>query len=163
MIGDPPVIRQVRPEDKQRMPWARLAIGTLFGVIPGYLGLTSRKFSTGAMRRLGRISKRGCLSAPDRLRSWAIRCEARRGHNKAAVALANKMARIAWSVWSRGRMFVDCNRRERQGDSTEPVTQAARSGASSSRVTRDNPSFVSTRFSAATDTLLGAVISMPIA
>jgi hypothetical protein len=48
------------------------------------------------------------------------------------------------------------------GCSTEPLTQAASSGASSSRVTRDNPSFVSTRFSAATDTLLGAVISMPI-
>ncbi len=49
-----------------------------------------------------------------------------------------------------------------RGSSTEPLTQAASSGASSSRVTRDNPSFVSTRFSAATETLLGAVISMPI-
>jgi transposase len=92
-----------------------------------YLGLTPREFSSGAVRRLGRISKRGdaylrmllihgaraVLNAakkkirPDRLRSWALSCEARRGHNKAAVALANKMARIAWSVWNRDRTFVE--------------------------------------------------------
>jgi len=92
-----------------------------------YLGLTPREFSTGAIRRLGRISKRGDAylrmllihgaravlnaakkkSQPDRLRSWAMRCEVRRGHNKAAVALANKMARIAWSVWKRDRVLVE--------------------------------------------------------
>jgi transposase len=92
-----------------------------------YLGLTPREFSTGAVRRLGRISKRGdaylrmllihgaraVLNAAkkkigtDRLRAWALTCETRRGHNKAAVALANKMARIAWSVWSRDRVFVE--------------------------------------------------------
>jgi hypothetical protein len=44
---------------------------------------------------------------PDRLRSWALSCETRRGHNKAAVALANKMARIALSVWKRDRAFVE--------------------------------------------------------
>ena len=79
------------------------------------------------MRRLGRISKRGDAylrmflihgaravlhaakrkTRPDRLRSWALRCEARRGHNKAAVALANKMARIAWGVWKQDRVFVE--------------------------------------------------------
>ena len=92
-----------------------------------YLGLTPREFSTGAVRRLGRISKRGDAylrmllihgaravlnaakkkSQPDRLRAWALSCEQRRGHNKAAVALANKMARIAWSVWKRDRIFVE--------------------------------------------------------
>lgn len=35
----------------------------------------------------------------DRLRSWALRTQARCGHNKAAIALANKLARIAWAVW----------------------------------------------------------------
>jgi hypothetical protein len=32
----------------------------------------------------------------DRLRAWALRLERKLGHNKAAVALANKLARIAW-------------------------------------------------------------------
>ncbi len=92
-----------------------------------YLGLTPREYSSGAVRRLGRISKRGnaylrtllihgaraVLNAaknktrPDRLRSWALRCETRRGHNKAAVALANKMARIAWGVWKQDRVFLE--------------------------------------------------------
>ncbi len=91
-----------------------------------YLGLTPREFSSGAVRRLGRISKRGNaylrmllihgaravlhaakrVKQPDRLRSWAMRCETRRGHNKAAVALANKMARIAWGVWKQDRVFI---------------------------------------------------------
>ena len=35
----------------------------------------------------------------DRLREWAARIEKARGHNKAAVALANKIARMVWAVW----------------------------------------------------------------
>jgi len=35
---------------------------------------------------------------PDRLRSWALERERARGHNKAAVAVANKLARIVWAV-----------------------------------------------------------------
>jgi hypothetical protein len=34
-----------------------------------------------------------------RLQQWAVTTAARRGHNKAAIALANKMARIMWAVW----------------------------------------------------------------
>jgi len=84
-----------------------------------YFGLTPREFSSGAKRRLGRISKRGdayirmllihgarsvlCHAKKeqehDRLRAWALALERRVGHNKAAVALANKLARIAWAVW----------------------------------------------------------------
>lgn len=84
-----------------------------------FLGLTPRESSSGPVRRLGRISKRGdvylrmllihgarsvLLAAkrykqPDRLRAWALHIQATRGHNKAAVALANKMARIVWAVW----------------------------------------------------------------
>jgi transposase len=84
-----------------------------------YLGLTPREFSSGSHRHLGRISKRGdtylrtllihgarstlCHARRakdhDRLRAWALAIHARGGHNKAVVALANKLARIAWALW----------------------------------------------------------------
>ena len=88
--------------------------------LASYLGLTPREFSSGLKRRLGRISKRGdgylrtllihgarsvLLHArkaqPDRLREWAHKLETTHVHNKAAVAVANKLARIVWAVWSR--------------------------------------------------------------
>ena len=92
-----------------------------------YLGLTPREKSSGLKRRLGRISKRGDpylrmllihgarsvllhakrSNAPrDRLRTWALERERARGHNKAAVALANKLARIVWAVWRHERPFT---------------------------------------------------------
>jgi len=99
--------------DVQRFPSARH--------FASYLGLTPRERSTGQRRQLGAISKRGdtylrmllihgaravlahaktkTAPAPDRLRAWALHLERLRGHNKAAVALANKLARIAWAVW----------------------------------------------------------------
>jgi transposase len=89
-----------------------------------YLGLTPRENSSGLRRRLGAISKRGDVylrtllihgarsvlnaakrKTPDRLRAWALAREAARGHNKAATALANKLARIAWAVWKHDRPF----------------------------------------------------------
>jgi len=92
-----------------------------------YLGLTPRESSSGLKRKLGRISKRGDpylrmllihgarsvlahakrTRAPrDGLRAWALDRERARGHNKAAVALANKLARIAWAVWRNGQPFT---------------------------------------------------------
>lgn len=82
------------------------------------LGLTPRESSSGNVRRLGRITKRGDpylrmllihgarsvlhhakrRPKPDRLRAWALAREQTRGHNKAAVAVANKLARLAWAV-----------------------------------------------------------------
>jgi transposase len=89
-----------------------------------YLGLTPRESSSGLRRRLGSISKRGdvylrtllihgarsvLLAAkrrtPDRLRAWALARQTARGHNKAATALANKLARIVWAVWKRDQPF----------------------------------------------------------
>jgi transposase len=86
-----------------------------------YLGLTPREYSSGNLRRLGAISKRGdtylrklfthgarslLASAathrhPDALRRRAIALAARIGHNKAAIAFANKLARYAWAVVSK--------------------------------------------------------------
>jgi hypothetical protein len=41
----------------------------------------------------------------DRLRHWALNCERQRGHNKATVALANRLARIVWATWKYERSF----------------------------------------------------------
>jgi len=84
------------------------------------IGLVPHQHSTGGRARLLGISKRGdpylrslfvngarsVLShAPgkdDRLSRWAVAVAERRGFNKAVVALANKLARIAWVVLARG-------------------------------------------------------------
>lgn len=95
-----------------------------------WLGLTPREFSSGSSRYLGRISKRGdvylrmllthgarsVLRAAavattagrplDRLRAWALSVQARTNHNKAACALANKLARICFATWRHGRDFT---------------------------------------------------------
>jgi len=39
---------------------------------------------------------------PDRLQGWALEVERRRGRNRAAIAVANKLARILWAVAWRG-------------------------------------------------------------
>ncbi len=90
-----------------------------------YLGLTPRERSSGNTRRLGGISKRGDrylrmlfihgarsvlghaarAKSHDPLRSWALAVKSRARHNKAAVALANKIARIVWAVWKNGRAY----------------------------------------------------------
>jgi transposase len=92
-----------------------------------YLGLTPRERSSGLRRRLGAISKRGDVyirmllvhgaravlckarlrTAPDRLRAWALSLEQRRGHNKATIALANKLARIMWAVCRKDIAFIE--------------------------------------------------------
>jgi transposase len=96
-----------------------------------WLGLTPREWSSGARRTLGGISKRGdrylrCLlahgarsvlraamhgqrtgtSASTRVHRWVLEVAARRGHNRAVIALANKLARIIWAVWSRDQDLV---------------------------------------------------------
>lgn len=94
-----------------------------------WLGLTPSERSSGARRRLGAISKQGdvylrCLLTHGaravllaahrqqktgrpltRLQQWALTVRHRRGHNKTTVAVANKMARIIWAVWSRDVEF----------------------------------------------------------
>ena len=42
----------------------------------------------------------------DQLSRWIIKLQARRHHNVAAVALANKMARMAWVIMARGEDYI---------------------------------------------------------
>jgi transposase len=87
-----------------------------------WFGLTPREFSSGNSRVLGRISKRGdrylrmllthgarsvlratsvayAAGKPlDGLRRWSVALSGRVHHNKAACALANKLARICYAV-----------------------------------------------------------------
>jgi len=93
-----------------------------------FVGITPRESSTGLRRRVGAISKRGdtylrmllihgarsvlchakkATGTHDRLRAWALDRERVCGHNKATVALANKLARIIWAVWSHGTTYVE--------------------------------------------------------
>jgi transposase len=87
-----------------------------------WLGLTPKSRSSGGKERLGRISKQGnrtlrrllILGATARLRyarrghhagDWGERLLARRPFKVAAVALANKMARIAWALLTKGGTY----------------------------------------------------------
>lgn len=91
-----------------------------------FLGLTPREDSSASRRRLGAISKQGDIylrmlmthgarsvlwhaktaAQPTSLQRWAVQTEQRRGHNVAAVAVANKLARIVWAVWVQQRPFT---------------------------------------------------------
>jgi transposase len=89
-----------------------------------WLGLVPRQISTGDRTILGKISKRGnrylrvlfvqaawvVLIKPKSwerhgLKSWIEAARKRLHHNVLAIALANKLARIAWSVLAHGRSF----------------------------------------------------------
>jgi len=87
-----------------------------------WFGLTPKEYSSGATRHLGRISKKGdrylrmLLTHGARsvlraskvaagagrevcgVRRWALDVQARSNHNKAACALANKLARICYAT-----------------------------------------------------------------
>ncbi|MBK8376041.1 MAG: IS110 family transposase [Sphingomonadales bacterium] len=87
-----------------------------------WFGLTPKEHSSGSTRKLGRISKKGdrylrmllthgarsvlrtaslarlAGRGLDGLKSWALGVQGRTNHNKAACALANKLARICYAV-----------------------------------------------------------------
>lgn len=95
-----------------------------------WVGLVPRQYSTGGRTVLGRISKRGSrylrmlfvqaakviLMRTNRWRDfsfgeWLTRAAERMNRNKLAVALANKLARMAWSIL-RHRTHFDAPRDE---------------------------------------------------
>jgi transposase len=88
------------------------------------LGLVPREHSSGGKQRLYGITRRGdshlrtllihgarsalrCAgNKSDRQLRWASSLAVRRNFNVAAVALANKMARIIWAILAHGRSYV---------------------------------------------------------
>jgi transposase len=89
-----------------------------------WVGLVPRQFSTGGHTMLGRITKRGSrylrmlfvqavkviMMRPHRWADfsfgpWLTEAVARMPRNKAAIALANKLARTAWSILRNGTRF----------------------------------------------------------
>jgi transposase len=80
------------------------------------LGLVPKEHSSGGKQQLGGMTKRGnrylrrlliqgawtvvryASRGQDRLSRWAVKLIERRGKHKAVVAVANKMARIIWSM-----------------------------------------------------------------
>jgi transposase len=92
-----------------------------------WLGLVPKQISTGDRTILGSISKRGnrylrvlfiqaawvvlVKLGPEKwerygLKSWIEAAKKRLHHNVLAIALANKLARIAWAVLNKGRAFA---------------------------------------------------------
>jgi transposase len=89
-----------------------------------WLGLVPKQISTGDRTILGKISRRGnrylralfvqaawvvlvrvkCWERYG-LKSWIEAAKKRLHHNVLAIALANKLARIAWAVLNKGRAF----------------------------------------------------------
>ena len=87
-----------------------------------WIGLVPRQNSTGGKERLGSISKQGdrylrrlfvvgaiSIVRTARMRPekypWVIELLGRRPAKVVAVALANKMARIAWAVLAKGETY----------------------------------------------------------
>ncbi len=99
--------------------------------LAAWIGLVPRQSSTGGKERLGRISKAGnrylrkllfvgalsvirrAKQTDCRRRPWLAALLERRPTKLAAVALANKIARIAWAIMTRGTRY------------REPMPQAA--------------------------------------
>ena len=95
--------------------------------LSAFLGLVPRQHSSGGKRVLLGITKRGdrylrtllihgaraslrwCVSKTDSYSRWAARIKAQRGPNVAAVAMANKNARIVWALLNRGERYRSDN------------------------------------------------------
>jgi len=88
-----------------------------------WLGLVPKEHSSGERRRLGGITKRGdvylrkllihgarsavraAARKQDRHSRWIQALVARRGHNRAVVAVANKSARVLWALLRSGERY----------------------------------------------------------
>lgn len=88
-----------------------------------WLGITPKQFASGDKKVMAGITKRGngylrkqlihgaravmsrCKKRDDNLSHWLQSIINRRGPNKACVALANKMARLSWTLLQKNQMY----------------------------------------------------------
>jgi transposase len=131
LAADDPVVTRLRTIPGVGLLTATALVGSVGHIhafhrarqFASWLGLTPREHSSGPRRHLGGISKRGdvylrCLlthgaravllaahrrrgASATGLHRWALDLRERRGHNKATIAVANKLGRIVWAVWTK--------------------------------------------------------------
>ena len=91
--------------------------------VAAYFGLTSRRWQSGTSIDVqGRVSKAGdpdvrralyeaanCLlhryKRPDRIKEWGAKLAESKGHNKACVAIARKLAVVMHAMWTDGTCY----------------------------------------------------------
>ena len=92
--------------------------------VAAYFGLVPSIEQSGESKRLGRITKEGdglmrsllvegghtllsCYKKPSSLTQWGRRLKEKKGHGKAKVALARKLAVLLYTVWVTGETYQD--------------------------------------------------------
>lgn len=98
--------------------------------VGAYLGLTPNQYSSGETTRQGRISKCGCSELRmllvecavvmltrtkgwTKLKAWGLKIMKRSGLNKAAAAVARKLAIIMLRMWQEGKAFIWGEKKEK--------------------------------------------------
>jgi transposase len=104
--------------------------------VGAYLGLTPNQYSSGETVKQGKISKCGCTELRTlliecaivmltrtrgwtKLKAWGLKIMKRSGINKAAAAVARKLAIIMLRMWQEGKPFIWGEKKEKK-----PVEQA---------------------------------------
>jgi transposase len=99
--------------------------------VGAYLGLTPKQYSSGESVKQGRISKYGCSELRTlliecaivmltrthgwtRLKAWGLKIMKRSGLNKAAAAVARKLAIIMLRMWQEKKGFIWGEKKEKK-------------------------------------------------
>jgi hypothetical protein len=73
---------------------------------PGYSKPGGRRIHDGTAVLRSAAMRRRSEQPLDRLQEWALEIQERQGHNKAAVAVANKLARRLWAMDHHGCRYA---------------------------------------------------------